>query len=302
MSRGRGFTQAELDGLLDIIEDLLPIGPNDWDRLAERHCTYYPGLGRSRESLKRKFALLYNHKKPTGDPTCPATVRRAKRVWERIKEEMDVSDGKRSNDDNGILNEAVDGSKGDVPILPTMEDESVNENNQGLAESDDAVSQGGVAGSMPTGRTPSADGNALNEIVLTEATMPVLGTQSSSTAGIRVRTPRHARSTPVQSGQSSLSDLMQFMLVRADTESTFEQRRRQEREDVEDRRRREREEAEDHHRREREEAEERRERRMERQLQNQSEMMQIFMMSMMEGRMKRKRDHESDEEGNNTKD
>ena len=145
-------------------------------------------------------------------------------------------------------------------------------------------------------------GNALNEIVSTEATTPVLGTQSRSIAGIHVRTPRHARSTPVQSGQSSLSDLMQFMLVHVDTESRLEQRKRQDREDVEDRCRREREEAEDHHRREREEAEERRERRMERQLQNQSEMMQIFMMSMMEGCMKRKRDHESDEEGNKTKD
>lgn len=53
---------------------------------------------------------------------------------------------------------------------------------------------------------------------------------------------------------------------------------------------------EERRRREREEAEDRRERRMERQLQSQSEMMQMFMLSMMDGRgvvdgrMKRKRD------------
>ncbi len=175
----------------------------------------------------------------------------------------------------------------------------MNENNQGLAETDDAVTEGGGAGCVQSGGTPSAVGNSSNEVVTTEVRTPVPGT-GNTIAGIRVRTPRQARSTHVQSNQPSLSDLMQVMLVRADTESRLEQRRRQDREDQEDRRRREREEAEDRHRREREEAEERRERRMERQFQNQSEMMQIFMMSMMEGRMKQKRDNESDEEGKNT--
>jgi len=93
MSRGRGFTVAEIDSLLEIIDDVLPIGPNDWDRVTERHCTFYPGLGRTRESLQRKFASLYNHKKPTGDPSCPVYVRNAKHIFKRIKEAMDLSDG-----------------------------------------------------------------------------------------------------------------------------------------------------------------------------------------------------------------
>ena len=224
-------------------------------------------------------------------------------MWERIKEEMDVSEGEQgSNEEVDTQNEAVDGSEGDVPILLPLEDESDTKNNQGLAETNDAVIQGGGAGSVQSGGTPRAVGNTSNEVVSTEVRTPVPGTDTNTIAGICVRTPRQARSTHVQSTQPSLTDLMQFMLVRADTESRLEQRRRQDREDQEDRRRREREEAEDRHRREREEAKERRERRMERQFQNQSEMMQIFMMSMMEGRMKRKRDHESDEEGNNTKD
>ncbi len=88
MSRGRGFTIAEIDSLLEIIEEVLPIGPNDWDRVTERHITFYPGLGRTRESLRRKFASLYNHKKPTGDPTCPVYVRNAKHIFEQIKEAM----------------------------------------------------------------------------------------------------------------------------------------------------------------------------------------------------------------------
>jgi len=40
MLRGHGFTNAELDCLLDIIEEAFPIGPNDWDRVTEHHCSY----------------------------------------------------------------------------------------------------------------------------------------------------------------------------------------------------------------------------------------------------------------------
>jgi hypothetical protein len=97
MSHGHGFTIAEIDCLLEIIDEVLPIGPNDWDRVTKRHVSFYPGLGQTRESLRRKFSSLYNHKKPTGDPTCPAYIRNAKRIWECIKEEMDVSDGDRKS-------------------------------------------------------------------------------------------------------------------------------------------------------------------------------------------------------------
>lgn len=38
------------------------------------------------------FAAFYNHKKPTGDSTCPLLVQRTKQVWELIKSEMDFSD------------------------------------------------------------------------------------------------------------------------------------------------------------------------------------------------------------------
>ena len=125
MSRGRGFTAAEIDCLLEIIDNVLPIGPNDWDRVTERHCTIYPGLGRTRESLRRKFASLYNHKKPAGDPSCPVSVRNAKRIFERIKEAMDLSDGEggslgRGEDDADDEEEEED-SEVVIPQPPTLE-------------------------------------------------------------------------------------------------------------------------------------------------------------------------------------
>lgn len=288
MSRGRGFTDAEIDSLLDVVEEILPIGPNDWDRVAERHCTYYPGLGRTRESLKRKFASLYNHKKPTGDPTCPAVVRRAKRVWELIKAEMDISDGEREDDHEEENEDEDNGLNVNVPTLhapgiPPLEDgDEVDHSESGNGE-DPSVAAPVVL------RAPAVPPNV-------QATTPVVS-RLANLAGTRIRTPRHARNTAasLNSGPgSSMTELMQFMLMRSEAENRMDLQRRQEREEQEDRRRREREEADERYRRERDEAEDRRERRMERQMQSQSEMMQVFMMGMMEGRFKRKRDNDPD--------
>jgi hypothetical protein len=274
MSRGRGYTIAEIDCLLDIIEDILPIGPIDWDRVTQRHIAYYPGHGRTRETLKRKFATLYNHKKPTGDPTCPPHVRNAKRIWDLIKLEMDVSDGEGGGDTAGDDNPGEE-IPDDVPALPPMEDvdhDPPNEDGEDTTESSMGV--GGGGGNVRGG------GNVVPS--------------EGSIAGVRVRTPRSNRTAGTPSQSTNFSELMQFMLMRADNEQRMEQRRRQEREEIEERRRREREEIEERNRRERQETEERRERRLERQLQNQSEMMQMLMMSMLGGNKKRKKD--SDEE------
>jgi len=111
MSRGRGYTIAEIDCLLEIIEDILPIGRNDWDRVTQCHSSYYPGHSRTCEMLKRKFVSLYNHKKPTGDPSCPPHVQNAKRIWDLIKIEMDLSDGEGRGDTEADDNTGED----DVP-------------------------------------------------------------------------------------------------------------------------------------------------------------------------------------------
>ncbi len=91
MSRGLGYTDIELQALLDIVEEVLPRSPNEWEEVSRRHVENYPG--RTLDSIRRKFNALANHKKPTGDPHCPPTVRRAKRIFALIRERMDISDG-----------------------------------------------------------------------------------------------------------------------------------------------------------------------------------------------------------------
>ena len=60
--------------------------------MAESHHNLFPDLKWNTKSLKHKFESLYNHKQPTGDPTCSVAVIKAKQIWEEIKSGIDVLD------------------------------------------------------------------------------------------------------------------------------------------------------------------------------------------------------------------
>ncbi|ETV76874.1 hypothetical protein H257_09312 [Aphanomyces astaci] len=57
----------------------MPAGSNGWDEAAAKfNAGPYPF--RHAEGIKRKFYTLRNHEKPTGDPSCPVDVVRAKYI------------------------------------------------------------------------------------------------------------------------------------------------------------------------------------------------------------------------------
>ena len=64
--------------------------------------------------MRCKFSSLYNHKKPTDDPTYPAYVRNAKRIFEHIKEVIDISEGEGTGDGAVGAVGAVNGVREDV--------------------------------------------------------------------------------------------------------------------------------------------------------------------------------------------
>jgi len=97
MTRGANFGSEEVDSLLEIIEEVLPISATQWESVADIHRSRYPDAARTVDSIKRKFKQLHNKKIPTGDPICPPAVRLAKRVRMAIIELMDSSD---LNDDD----------------------------------------------------------------------------------------------------------------------------------------------------------------------------------------------------------
>jgi hypothetical protein len=80
-----------MEFLLYSIEDVLRLGPEEWEEVAETHATYYPSQMRDTVSLRRKFQSLYNSRIPTGDPSCPAHVQKAKRLRYQIEHRSDAS-------------------------------------------------------------------------------------------------------------------------------------------------------------------------------------------------------------------
>jgi hypothetical protein len=80
-----------MDFMLDAIEQILPMGPDEWDRVADMHITAYPDANRDGLSLRRKFAALYSVLMQTGDPHCPPHVRRAKRLRVNLVQRSDAT-------------------------------------------------------------------------------------------------------------------------------------------------------------------------------------------------------------------
>ncbi len=87
--RGKAFSAADLEILFQLLEERLPMGPDQWDLLAVEY-NQKVHVPRDAESLRFKFKTLKNAKKPTGDPTCPEEVKRAKRIYREIERKMET--------------------------------------------------------------------------------------------------------------------------------------------------------------------------------------------------------------------
>ena len=92
MPKGTNYSLEEIDSLLDLIEDELPISATLWENIQRSHLSRYPDQRRGVDSIKRKFKELYSKRVKTGDPNCPQEVRRAKRLRHQIVESMNASD------------------------------------------------------------------------------------------------------------------------------------------------------------------------------------------------------------------
>jgi hypothetical protein len=53
--RGYKFTTQEIESLLDVIEENIPIGDPNWEQVWDRHMVRYPKKEQTAESLRRKF-------------------------------------------------------------------------------------------------------------------------------------------------------------------------------------------------------------------------------------------------------
>ncbi|KAG2903432.1 hypothetical protein PC114_g12280 [Phytophthora cactorum] len=69
-TKGTNFTTSEVIRLLNIVEEVLPFGSEQWQNVASRFNTNIPSgwTERDDESLKRKFQKLVRVPNPSGMP------------------------------------------------------------------------------------------------------------------------------------------------------------------------------------------------------------------------------------------
>ena len=51
--QGKGFTQSEIDHILECIEEVYPIGTQGWERVHEKFQLLHPDSDRTKESIKK---------------------------------------------------------------------------------------------------------------------------------------------------------------------------------------------------------------------------------------------------------
>ncbi|KAF4027883.1 hypothetical protein GN244_ATG20489 [Phytophthora infestans] len=106
-TKGKNFTTSEVMRLLDIVDDILSFGAEQWQNVASLFNTNIPAgwTERDGESLKRKYQKLVRVPKPTGNGACPAEVQRAKRLQYAIEASIavvDIHDDTETTDDGGL--------------------------------------------------------------------------------------------------------------------------------------------------------------------------------------------------------
>ena len=151
MPKGTNYSLDEIDSLLDLIEDELPISATLWENIQKSHLSRYPDQRRGVDSIKRKFKELYSKRVKTGDPNCPQEVRRAKQLRHQIVESMNASDlntvvagseeqGSESGDDASSLGEH-DNVGSDVVVAHRPRRSSAEVDDEEVEEDDDLIAE-----------------------------------------------------------------------------------------------------------------------------------------------------------------
>ena len=63
------YSSIELLEILSIIEEILPIGPEEWAKVERRQQETY--VNRDVLAIRHKYNNLHHIQAPTGDPNCP---------------------------------------------------------------------------------------------------------------------------------------------------------------------------------------------------------------------------------------
>ena len=81
-----------MDNVLEVLEEHLLLGRDEWEYVARLHEKRYPGQNRNVDSLRRNVSALYRKSAPTGDHTIPSDVLGANKIRQLMTEWADLGD------------------------------------------------------------------------------------------------------------------------------------------------------------------------------------------------------------------
>ena len=123
------------------METYLPISVQNWQAVADSHSENYPREQRTAESLRRKFQEISRRTGPTGDPTCPPYVIKAKQINRQLVQMIDASsvgsEAERSNDGLSNASDFRDEGAGEFANVINEMNNAVGNGNVGGGEVDD---------------------------------------------------------------------------------------------------------------------------------------------------------------------
>ena len=218
MPKGTNYSLEEIDSLLDLIEDELPISATLWENIQKSHLSRYPEQRRGVDSIKRKFKELYSKRVKTGDPNCPQEVRRAKRLRHQIVESMNASDlntvvagseeqGSESGDDASSLGEH-DNVGSDVVVAhrprrssAEVDDEEEEEDDNDLFAEVVDEGAGGAGDLAPAGGAGEDD--AAEAIVAEFSPRPLSRASSTTSTSTARQGQRHGHTNSQRRGHTN---------------------------------------------------------------------------------------------------
>lgn len=221
--RGIGFSDMEMESLLNLIEQVLPIGGVEWDTIEREHATTWPQQSRTKESLRRKFQSLYRQKIPTGDPNCPPNVRRAKHIHYKLKEKTEMSDG--DDDDDELGSDPSDESSVEVdstapPVAEVVQQASVSRQASVSPLPTRAELRASVA-SIPTGGVASSEGSLTGSSKKKKRPSPKFVSQIGSRK-------KKAAKYGGEDDDFSMSEYLKMMMLQREQDRQDERQRRTE--------------------------------------------------------------------------
>ena len=113
--RGPTYSTEEVEYLLELVEEIVPISQMDWEQLAVRHNEVWT-TQREYEGLRRKYKSLAESRMPTGDPNCPPLTMKAKATQQEIIKKAELNLHDSDSEEESQVAEGVAVQPEDVPI------------------------------------------------------------------------------------------------------------------------------------------------------------------------------------------